>query len=473
MTAGSNRRRENAESRLPGARLTLIRIWCLVGAIIIAATVLNVLGVLSPVIEFLAVGSLIAFVEAPIVNFLEHRSVPRGLGAFIGLVVVVAVIAVFFMVFVPLLVEQCIEIMTQLPTQLREIGQLLAAQMQNFKMFSEGPWAVNLDSVFASLADIAQTYGRQFASDLGRGVMPFVSAIASQLFVVFLGLVLAYWLACDYPRIHREIGIIIGEEKETTYRFMVAIFSRSIGGYMRGMVITSVVGGVLAFIGFLVVGHPYAALMGLLTGILHLIPVIGPWISAALACVIAFMYSPWLALWTLIVTVVAQNVTDNVVSPKVMQTAVQVHPAMSLSALVVGSALMGPLGMVVAIPLCAALKGTFVFYFETDTKRQLVSYDGAFFRGTPFVDEEGRPVAAYDALGDDTFVSDSELIEDEAAPSASVKPKPALDNPWPSLNILQGSATKPGQTGMFRNPFASDDSGDEEAENQDDEGGSH
>lgn len=106
--------------------------------------------------------------------------------------------------------------------------------------------------------------------------MPFISAIASQLFVIFLGLVLAYWLACDYPRIHREIGIIIGGEKETTYRFMVAIFSRSIGGYMRGMVITSVVGGVLAFIGFLIVGHPYASLMGLMTGLLHLIPVVGP-----------------------------------------------------------------------------------------------------------------------------------------------------------------------------------------------------
>ncbi len=459
MSSASNRRRENAESRLPGARLTLIRVWTLVGAIIIAATVLNVLGVLAPVIEFLAVGSLIAFIEAPMVNFLEHRGVPRGLGAFIGLVVVVAVLMAFFMIVTPVFIDQCVEILTQLPAQLREFGQILTEQLQNFKAFSQGSWTTNLDTTFASLADIAQTYGRQLASDLGKGVMPFISAIASQLFVIFLGLVLAYWLACDYPRIHREIGIIIGGEKETTYRFMVAIFSRSIGGYMRGMVITSVVGGVLAFIGFLIVGHPYASLMGLMTGLLHLIPVVGPWISAALACVIAFLNNPWLALWTLVVTIVAQNITDNVVSPKVMQTAVQVHPAMSLSALVVGSALMGPLGMVVAIPLCAALKGTFVFYFETDTKRQLISYDGAFFKGTPFVDGEGMPVPAYDALGDDSFVADSELIENEAAPTASAMPKPDLDNPWSALNILQVPSVRPGQTGVFKNPFAGEDTG--------------
>ena len=63
-----------------------------------------------------------------------------------------------------------------------------------------------------------------------------------------------------------------------------------------------------------------------------------------------------LALWTLVVTMVAQNVTDNVISPKVMQSSVQVHPIMSLTALVIGSALMGPIGMIIAIPLCAALK---------------------------------------------------------------------------------------------------------------------
>ena len=55
-----------------------------------------------------------------------------------------------------------------------------------------------------------------------------------------------------------------------------------------------------------------------------------------------------LALWTLIVTMVAQNVTDNVISPKVMQSSVQVHPIMSLTALVIGSALMGPIGMIIA-----------------------------------------------------------------------------------------------------------------------------
>lgn len=439
------------------ARTAAFRVWTVVGLIIIGIALLNVFGVLAPVIEFLAVGSLIAFVASPIVNSLEHRGVSRGIGSLVGLVVVLAVIACVVMVIVPIFTEQVMEILTRLPGQLRMLGDLASQIAHDFKALSQGTWASDIDTMLSSLADAASRFVTQLAGDVGKGMVPFISQFASQIFVVFLALVLAYWLARDYPVIHREIGTIVGEDRETSYRFMIAILSSSVGGYMRGMIITSFVGGLLAFIGFVVIGHPYAALMGVVTGLFHLIPVIGPCFSSVIACLLAFFTAPMLALWTLIVTVVAQNVTDNIVSPKVMQSAVQVHPAMSLTALVVGSSLMGALGMVVAIPLCAALKGLFVFYFEKETKRQLVAYDGAIFKGTPFRNEQGEPVPAFDALGDDRFVVDSELIDTDSVPEATALPKPELDNPWALLASLQ-----PGATGVFRNPFAQDTSDDAE-----------
>lgn len=439
------------------ARTAAFRVWTVVGLIVIGIALLNVFGVLAPVIEFLAVGSLIAFVASPIVNSLEHRGVSRGIGSFVGLVAVLAVIACVVMVIVPIFTEQVMEILTRLPGQLRMLGDLASQIAHDFKALSQGTWASDIDTMLSSLADAASRFVTQLAGDVGKGMVPFISQFASQIFVVFLALVLAYWLARDYPVIHREIGTIVGEDRETSYRFMIAILSSSVGGYMRGMIITSFVGGLLAFIGFVVIGHPYAALMGVVTGLFHLIPVIGPCFSSVIACLLAFFTAPMLALWTLIVTVVAQNVTDNIVSPKVMQSAVQVHPAMSLTALVVGSSLMGALGMVVAIPLCAALKGLFVFYFEKETKRQLVAYDGAIFKGTPFRNEQGEPVPAFDALGDDRFVVDSELIDTDSVPEATALPKPELDNPWARLASLQ-----PGATGVFRNPFAQDTSDDAE-----------
>ena len=437
--------------------IAALRIWSIVGLIVIGVTVLNLMGVLAPVIEFFAVGAVIAFVMAPIVNFLEHHGVPRGLGSLIALVVVVAALVGIILVLAPILMGQFMEVLDRLPFQLRFGAESLNGLVSHFKTLKNSPLKDYLDDNLPSIVSMASRSVSQLAAEIGRGVFPFISNAASQLFVIFLGLVLAYWLACDYPRMHREVCTIIGQEKETSYRFMVAILSRSVGGYMRGMIITSICGGIFAYIGFLIIGHPYAPLMAIFTGILHLVPVVGPWISSAIATVLAFMFSPMLALWTLVVTMVAQNVTDNVVSPKVMQSSVQVHPAMSLTALVIGSALMGPIGMVIAIPLCAALKGIFVFYFEKETGRQIVAYDGAVFKGTPFLDGDGRPVPAYDALGDDTFVYESEIIRDESAPEGSAVPKPELDNPWLKLAGIQ-----PGSTGMFKNPFAHDDSDEED-----------
>ena len=444
---------------------TAIRIWSLVGLFVAAGFVLNLLGVLAPVIEFLAVGSLIAFVEAPIVNALEHRGVPRGVGALVGLVVVVAVLGILVAIVAPIFFNQMLEILTRLPSQLRVVSDAISHLLTRFKSIAKTPMGANIDASLASVTTFATRYVTQLAGDFGKGMIPFISAFTSQIFVIFLGLVLAYWLACDYPRMHREMCVILGENKETSYRFMVAILSRSVGGYMRGMVITSVCGGLLAYIGFLVIGHPYASLMGVITGFLHLIPVVGPWISAAFATVLAFIYDPMLGFWTLIVTVVAQNVTDNVISPKVMQSAVQVHPAMSLTALVIGSTLMGPIGMVIAIPLSAAIKGLFIFYFENDTHRQLVSYDGAIFKGTPYRDSNGDPVAAFDALGDTSFVDESELLTDDDVSEGEALPKPDLDNPWLKIAGLQ-----PGSTGIWHNPFADSDEDADSPEDEEDDG---
>ncbi len=425
--ADDKRHESRRADRAERTRRTLMRIWIVVGAIVIAAAALNVLGVLAPVIEFLAVGSLVAFVASPIVNALEHRGVPRPLAALVGLVAVIAAVVLVFAIILPIFVDQVLEIVARLPQNLRGLQSWFNQIAGQFNALASSEWRDQVNAALTSITSTAADFAGQVASDVGRGIVPVIGGFASTLFIVFLGLVLAYWLACDYPRIHAEVGRILGEERDEDYRVMVAILSRSVGGYMRGMFVTSLVNGVLVSVGLLVAGHPYAALMGVLAGILHLVPVIGPWVSSVAAVLIALFSSPALAFWTLVVTVVAQNVTDNVISPKVMQSTVQVHPAMSLTAIVVGSALLGPLGMIVAIPLTAALKGLFIFYYESATSRQIVSYDGAIFKGTPYLDAEGSPVPAFDALGDDRFVADSELLSEESVPEAKVVPKPEDD----------------------------------------------
>ena len=77
--------------------------------------------------------------------------------------------------------------------------------------------------------------------------------------------------------------------------------------------------------------------------------------------------------------------------------------------IIVGGCLGGPVGMVIAVPVTAALRGFFVYFFETRTGRQIVSEDGALFWSRPYVDGKGDPIPALDALDDERFFEGSRL----------------------------------------------------------------
>ena len=203
---------------LRDTRILTLRIWAVVGCIVIAAVIFNLMGILAPVIEFLAVGSIIAFVMSPITNWLEHHGVNRGIGSLIALIVVVAVLVGVVCILSPILFGQIMEVLSRLPEQLRVAGGDLNEMISHAKTLNNTPLKEYLDDNLSSLVAVASRYVSQIAAELGRGVFPLITNTASQLFVIFLGLVLAYWMACDYPRMHHEICIIIGQEKETSYR---------------------------------------------------------------------------------------------------------------------------------------------------------------------------------------------------------------------------------------------------------------
>lgn len=414
-------------------RTTFFNIWIIIGVIIICAVAFQLIGSLSSVLLFLSVGAISSFMASPIVNFLERRGLPRGAGALIGVLVVIVCFFLLFALAIPMVTGQLIDLLRDAPSKLAALSGWAMRMENEYAIVEHLNDVVNIESLFASAQGMINQALSGLLAAVRDGIVPMVNNIASMVFIVFLGFVLAFWLACDYPRINDEICRVLPDDKADDYRLMVAVLSRSVGGYLRSTLINSVIQGFLAFIGFTIVGHPYAIAMGVLSGILNIIPVVGPSISAIIASLIALVYSPIMAVWTMVVAMLSQNITDNVIAPKINQSTMQVHPVLSLTALVVGSTFGGAVGMIVALPLVAVIKSLFIFYFETRTGEQLVSYEGALFRGAPFRDARGRPVPAFDALGDDTFVADSQILDDDSVPEAEALPKPELENPWAKL----------------------------------------
>lgn len=406
-------------------RHRLVVAWAIVGMAAVFYLAARALGVVWPAVELLLAGVIIGFVCSPLTNLLERAGVPRAVSAFVALLVLVAVVVVVCALIIPPTIEQVVELLRRVPLYVAQIQDALGTFWQTFGTAD----TQQAQSIVNTFVQTASSAGTQLAGDtinrLTSGVVTNVTNLVSGFVTVCLGLVVGYWLAKDYPAMARELVTIAGPEHERSATTLLAIVSRSMGGYMRGIIVTSIVNGVGSYVALVLIGHPYASLMGIMCGLFHFVPVIGPWAAVALASAVALFTSPWLALWTLVLTIVVMNVTDNLVSPLVMQSAVQVHPALSLLGIVVGNALGGILGMALAIPLTAAIRSAFVYFFEERSGRQLVSYDGAIFRSTPYVDESGAIQPTYDALDDASFFEGSLLV----GPDETSAVRPAGEGP--------------------------------------------
>ena len=140
-----------------------------------------------------------------------------------------------------------------------------------------------------------------------------------------------------------------------------------------------------------------------------------------MAGIVGIFVSPLVCVVALIYTIVVQQVVYTFISPKIMGNSVDIHPALVIIALMVGSALGGAMsgmlgsvvGMLASIPAVALLKSLFVYYFERATGRVIVAPDGVMFKGTPS-GTEANPVA--DATGE-LFVP--EIMVDSPTPPKS------------------------------------------------------
>ena len=390
-------------------RRRLVVAWAIVGAIAVFVLAVRGLSMIGAAVELLLMGIIIGFICSPITNALEDRRVPRALAALVSLLVVLAVLAAVIVVLGGTFVQQSVEVLRQVPTYVRSVQDALSSFWESYGTSDNEQLQNMVNSVVQTVSSAGSSMASDTVRQLSNGAVSGLFDTVDNLVNFFLALILAYWFAKDYPVIVRELATIAGPTRKDDIT-LLAVMSRSMGGYMRGQLICSFINGIAVWLGLALLGHPYAGLIAIITFFMHFVPVIGPFVSAALATLLALFESPWLALWSLVVMVVAANVTDNVISPLIMRSAVKIHPVLSIVGIVIGNCLGGIVGMVLAIPLTAAIRGVFVYYFETRTKRQLVSEDGALFQSTPHQDAQGNAEAVYDALDDEKFFESTRLV---------------------------------------------------------------
>lgn len=386
------------------ARRRFLNVWTIVGAIALTWVVVQLLNILSVPVAIVIWTTIIVFVLRGTVNKLEEIGINRTVGTAIGYVIMFAVLAlVAFLLFSP---------GVGMNTQFANLIENVPVYVQGISdwandMYARYAYMLEDESVRAFVSDVqasAMDWAGDFAKNSASGAIAFGTGLANAFMAIGFALVVAFWILMQLPQLGRECKRLVGDAHAEDLEMLHITFTRVMGGYIKGTLLQCAIIGVACGILFAVLGIPNSMALGGITGILNIIPIIGPWLGGGLAAIVGIFVSPLVAVIAILGTIVIQQFVYTFISPKIMSDSVDIHPALTLIALMAGSALGGAMGglpgslvgMLASIPAVAVAKSVFVYYFEKRTGRRLVSKDGVFFLGTPSSSEDGdapNPIA--------------------------------------------------------------------------------
>ena len=352
-------------------------VWAIIGIILLVVAAGYVLGQIMTVLAIIGFSAFIVFVLRVPVNWLERRGVRRLLGTTISYVGGTLLVAIIMLIFIPIIWEQTIGFINLIPEY---AARAVAAFNEFYLQYSYLLEDSNIQGIVSSAASDLSSWATDLVSQSTQFLVTFSVGLVTSLIVLLVSLVVGFWILMDMPKIGREIRIMIGPKREEEAMFIVSTVSRAFGGYLRGMTICGVSIGIVTGIGYYILGLPYPAVLGLLTGLVNFIPYIGPWFAGIVVAIIGMFISPVTALIAIVLTIVAQQLIDALVYPRVMSSAVDLHPSVVLVGVFTGGAIGGVIGLICAVPLLAAIKSIFVYFFEKRTGRKLEDNKGALFR---------------------------------------------------------------------------------------------
>lgn len=137
---------------------------------------------------------------------------------------------------------------------------------------------------------------------------------------------------------------------------MVAEIDNVMGSFIVGRVLVNLALGVLMYIGFLIIGLPYALLLTLVAVLMNFIPFIGAILSTVPIFIIGLIESPSTAVWSIVVVLVAQQIQDNLVAPYIFGKSMDIHPLTTIILVLAGGDFGGIIGILVIIPVYMMLK---------------------------------------------------------------------------------------------------------------------
>ncbi len=305
-----------------------------------------VLFLIKDVLALLFIALILASAIDPIVDWLQERKVPRGIGViFIYFVLLLSVVTVVTLI-IPPIAEQIRDLSDNLPAITEKLTDTLNVVREFF---------AKLGLASDAGGDIAK-----IKSNLG-GVFSTVRGIIGSVMSFFIVFVITFYMVVEEKAMKKIVWSIAPPKYHVYIMGLINRMQKKIGLWLRGQLILSFIIFLLTFLVLSILGVKYALVLALIAGLTEFVPYFGPILASIPAIFLALTQSWMLGLIVAIMYYVIQWTENNIIVPKLMQKVVGLNPIVIIAALLIGLKIGGLPGIILSIPVTTALN---VFLFD-------------------------------------------------------------------------------------------------------------
>ncbi|GEM_PF-1904494 len=310
--------------------------WCL-----IAAGLLILLWKIKYTLLPVFIAIILAYIFLPFQKRLE-KGMPSAVASFLVLLVIILGIVTLVFFILPIFISQITKLFESIPGFIESLGSASKIEDQ-LRIIG-----INLDIKQIFLDQMSNF--TSFLQSSAESIVTILSNAVNIFTIIALIPFFMYYFLKDRKLFSKEFTLLVPTKHRVTAKTMSAEINTSLRSYVKGQIIVSVLEGIFSVVGFLIIGLNYAVLLGVIMGLLNLIPYVGVLIGAIFALFVALITGVENIVPTLIVIVIVQQL-EGVLAPKIVGNSIGMHPVYVLVTILVSGYLFGLVGMFLGIPV--------------------------------------------------------------------------------------------------------------------------
>ena len=275
-----------------------------------------------------------------LVSWLQRKKIPRIFGTLLIFLVALTILALLLYTLIPIAIFELQSL----------LGNLKKIEIPIFGALDISQF-VGIDKYLGNLGNLADVL---FSG--GASFLNIVAAVFGNLALIITTLILSFYLTVNRAGVEKFLRIILPIIYED---YIVGIYLRArkkMGRWLQGQILLMLVVGAATTIGLWILGVKYSLILGILAGVLEIVPIVGPIFSGTIAFLVAISESWILGLYVIILFLVIQQAESHLLIPLIMRKTVGISPVVVVIALLAGSQIAGLVGIILAVPTAVVLQ---------------------------------------------------------------------------------------------------------------------